>query len=250
MEQPPIATDEDRSRDPSVRTAVIAETRLYREGVAQILARDARIDVVGTAADVDSGLAMVLRAEPDAVLLDVRMAREVALVGALIDAVPGTRVIAFGIADDEETVVACAEAGVAGYVGCEAGVEELVCVVTGAVRDEVVCGPRVAATLLRRVGAMARERHGDLPEVRLTARETQIVALIDDGLSNKEIAARLHISLPTVKNHIHNLLEKLNATRRSEAAARARKLRLRQELDRSRPWDPVLAQTVTRSSGP
>jgi two-component system nitrate/nitrite response regulator NarL len=247
--EPRIAVDEVRSRAGCVRTAVIAETRLYREGLAHLLGRDARIAVIGTAAGIESGLTMVFRCAPDAVLLDVRMATELHLVGQLIDAAPDTRVIAFGVADEEETVIACAEAGVAGYVPCEAGVEELVSVVTGAIRDEVVCGPRVAATLLRRVGAMARERRGDAPEVRLTARETQIVALIDEGLSNKEIAARLHISLATVKNHIHNLLEKLDVSRRGEAAARARRLR-RQDPDRARAGDPVLARTGSRSSGP
>jgi DNA-binding NarL/FixJ family response regulator len=248
--QPRTALDEHRARAACVRTALIAETRLYREGLAHLLGRDARIDVVGTAADVETGLAMVDRTAPDAVLLDVCMATERGLVEQLTDAAPGTRIIAFGVADEEATVIACAEAGVAGYVACEAGVEELVRVVTGAIHDEVVCGPRVAATLLRRVGALARERRGDVPEVRLTARETQIVALIDDGLSNKEIAARLHISLATVKNHIHNLLEKLNASRRSEAAARARKLRVRRDPDRAGSWDPILARTGNRSSGP
>ena len=229
---------------------MIAETRLYREGLAHLLGRDSRIAVIGTAACIDTGLTMVFREEPDAVLLDARMATKLQLVGALVDAAPRTRVIAFGVADEEETVIACAEAGVAGYVPCEAGVEELVSVVTGAIRDEVVCGPRVAGTLLRRVGALARERRGDVPEVRLTPRETQIVALIEDGLSNKEIAARLHISLATVKNHIHNLLEKLNVSRRGEAAARARKLWVRRDLDRAPPWDPVLARTGSGSSGP
>ena len=90
----------------------------------------------------------------------------------------------------------------------------------------VVFSPRLAGTLLRRIGALARERHDDEPDVRLTARETQILALIDDGLANKEIASRLHISLPTVKNHVHNLLEKLDVTRRGEAVARARALRI------------------------
>jgi two-component system, NarL family, nitrate/nitrite response regulator NarL len=250
LEQPRSAVEEDSSRDVRVRTAVIAETRLYREGLAHLLGRDALIDVVGTAAGIETGLAMVFRTAPDAVLLDVRMATESPVVSTLVDAAPGTRVIAFGVADEEETVIACAEAGVAGYVPCEAGVDELVSVITGAIRDEVVCGPRVAATLLRRVGTMARERRGDEPEVRLTARETQIVALIDDGLSNKEIAARLHISLATVKNHIHNLLEKLNVSRRGEAAARARKLRMRRDLDRAGQWDPALARTASRPSGP
>ena len=217
---------EGQPRDSGVTTLVIAETRLYREGLAQVLARDPRIDVIGSAPGIESGLVMVAERRPDAVLLDVVMASEPRAVMELALASPHTRIVAFGVADNEEMVIRCAEAGVAGYVPCEAGVDEVVTVVTGAVRDEVVCSARLAGTLLRRVGTMARERSGSDPEVRLTPRETQVVALIDDGLSNKEIAARLQISAPTVKNHIHNLLEKLNASRRSEAAARARALRV------------------------
>jgi two-component system, NarL family, nitrate/nitrite response regulator NarL len=226
-----MATDV-RSRAPSMRTAVVAETRLYREGLAQLLGKHPRIDVVGTAGGIESALPL-LRTAPDAVLLDVRLARRPRAVAQLVATAPGVPVVAFGVADDEQTVIECAEAGVAGYVSAEASLEELVDVVAGAVHDEVVCPPRVTGTLLRRVGAMARERRGTDPVVRLTARETQIVALIDDGLSNKEIAARLHISLATVKNHIHNLLEKLHARRRTEAAARARELCLRRDPDPS-----------------
>jgi two-component system nitrate/nitrite response regulator NarL len=243
-----LATDVG-SRAPGLRTAVVAETRLYREGLAQLLGEHPQIDVIGTAGGVEGALAL-LRPAPDAVLLDVRLARRPGVVAQLIETAPDIRVVAFGVADDEQTVIECAEAGVAGYVSCEAGIEELVEVLAGAVRDEVVCPPRVAGTLLRRVGALARERRGTEPEVRLTARETQIVALIDDGLSNKEIAARLHISLATVKNHIHNLLEKLQARRRGEAAARARELCLRRDPDPSVHWDPVAARTGSRPIGP
>jgi len=209
-----------------VRTLVIARTRLYREGLTQVLARDPRIDVVGMAHGIPSGLAAITRLRPDAVLLDVEMASMSGVVGELLRPRPDTRVIAFGVADDEETVIRCAEAGVAGYVHCDAGVDELVSVVAGAIRDEVVCTPRVAGTLLRRVATMARESSIDAQEVRLTGRETQILALIDDGLSNKEIAMRLQLSLSTVKNHTHNLLEKLDVSRRGEASARARALRV------------------------
>ncbi|HEX6228839.1 MAG TPA: response regulator transcription factor [Solirubrobacterales bacterium] len=134
--------------------------------------------------------------------------------------------MAFGIAESEDVVIRCAEAGVAGYVPHDATLEQLIEVLDAALRDEVVCSPRLAGTLLRRVGALAREiGPAGGSDVRLTARETQIVALIDEGLSNKEIAARLQIGTPTVKNHVHHILEKVGASRRGEAAARVRALR-------------------------
>jgi DNA-binding NarL/FixJ family response regulator len=210
-----------------VRTLVVAQTRLYREGLARVLACDPRIDVTGTAHSIESGLAAIASTDPDAVLLDVGMASTPGIVCELLRMSPRTPVVAFGVADNEETVIRCAEAGIAGYVHCEASVDELVSVVVGAIRDEVVCTPRLAGTLLRRIATLARESEGDAPEIRLTSRETQILGLIDLGLSNKEIAARLQLSLSTVKNHTHNLLEKLGVSRRSEAGARARALRVR-----------------------
>jgi two-component system, NarL family, nitrate/nitrite response regulator NarL len=81
------------------------------------------------------------------------------------------------------------------------------------------CSPKLAATLLRRVAALAQEQRSPSALDSLTIRERQIVGLIGDGLSNKEIASGLKIEVATVKNHVHNILEKLNVTRRSEAAA-------------------------------
>jgi DNA-binding NarL/FixJ family response regulator len=99
--------------------------------------------------------------------------------------------------------------------------DDIVAATTAVVRGETACSPRVAATLLRRVADRARERpYSEFAP--LTSRERQVVALIDEGLSNKEIAARLCIELSTVKNHVHNLLEKLGARGRAEAAARVR----------------------------
>jgi DNA-binding NarL/FixJ family response regulator len=228
VEQRP-GTANGESFRPPVRLLLIAATRLYREGLAQLLARDPRIDLVGAAADVAGGRVAIGDRAPDGVLLDAAMAGDRRAVGELIaaSAKPGLRIVAFGVAGDEATVIACAEAGVAGYVPCEADVDELVNVVVGAIRDELVCDPRLAGALLRRIGALARERRDTETNVRLTGREAEIIALIDDGLSNKQIAARLQISLPTVKKHIHNLLGKLGASRRSEAVAHARALQLR-----------------------
>jgi DNA-binding NarL/FixJ family response regulator len=160
---------------------------------------------------------------PDVVLLDMGLATDADAVAKIVAAVAPARVVAFGLADDEEAVIRCAEGGVLGYVPCEASVDDLVDVIDAVVRDELIVSPRVAATLLRRVGALAQSHTGGGPDVRLTSRETQIMALVDDGLSNKAIAQRLQIEVATVKNHVHNVLEKLGATGRADAAARVRR---------------------------
>lgn len=210
-----------------IGVVVIVATRLYREGLTRILGRHPRVEVLGSSAELDDGVERATASSADVVLLDTAAAPRPQALRHAVDALPRARLVAFGIAESEEVVIRCAEAGVSGYVPHDATVEELVMVLEGAIRDELICSPRLAATLLRRVGVLARERSQievDEP-VRLTSRETQIVALIDEGLSNKQIASRLQIELPTVKNHVHRILEKVGVSRRGEAAARIRSLR-------------------------
>jgi DNA-binding NarL/FixJ family response regulator len=207
------------------RVLIVAHIRLYREGLAEMLQAEERIDVVGTAAGADEAVDALRREDPDVVLLDMAIPDNVWLVRALVAAVPGTKVVALAVPDVEREVLACAEAGVAGYVTREGSVEDLVAAVESVARGEMLCSPRMAATLLQRVATLALERSPAGIEARLTGRELQILDLIDQGLSNKEIARRLTIELSTVKNHVHNILEKLNVTRRGEAAARARAAR-------------------------
>ncbi len=104
----------------------------------------------------------------------------------------------------------------------EASLEELVEVVESVARGESLLAPRIGALLLRRVAEAAGHKRAPTAAGRLTPRELQVVGLIDEGLSNKQIAARLSIELATVKNHVHSILEKLEVERRAEAAARVR----------------------------
>jgi DNA-binding NarL/FixJ family response regulator len=98
----------------------------------------------------------------------------------------------------------------------------LVATLESATRGEALFSPRMAASLLRRVAALAATQPSPSAQVRLTPRERDIMRLLDEGLSNKEIAQRLGIEVATVKNHVHNILEKLQVHRRGEAAAWSR----------------------------
>lgn len=204
-----------------IRIVIVAPTRLYRDGVAQVLAESSALAVVGTAHDAASGIATLAGAAADVALVDVALT---ASLPELIAAADDAKVIAFGVARDEDQVIACAEAGVDGYVECDASLDDLERVLRGAVRDEAVCAPWMTRALLRRVGTLARDRNGGTPAAaqRLTLREREVMALVDEGLSNKQIARHLSIELPTVKNHVHNVLEKLAVGGRLEAAARVR----------------------------
>jgi DNA-binding NarL/FixJ family response regulator len=132
-------------------------------------------------------------------------------------------IVAFGVPGDERHVIALAEAGVLGFVEREASVDQLIECILRAARGEATIPPKFATTLLRRVAALSDRKDAPDPDLAaLTVRERQIVEIIAEGLSNKEIAARLSIEVATVKNHVHSILEKLNVSRRSEVVARLR----------------------------
>jgi DNA-binding NarL/FixJ family response regulator len=207
-----------------IRVLVVAGVRFYRDGIAAALSADPRFDVVGGAADVPEAAAVFASLAPDVILLDLAGADGPAHVRALLARAPTARVVALGVREAEDDVLPLVEAGVAGYVTRDGSVDDLLAAVESVAAGETICSPRMTATLLRRVALLARDRRpeGPNPERDLTSRERQIVALIDEGLSNKEIATRLRIELATVKNHVHNILEKLRVHRRGEAAAAVR----------------------------
>ncbi len=131
---------------------------------------------------------------------------------------PNVKIVAIAVREIEHDIIACAEAGVTGYVPREASIADLIAAVMGAVQGELKCSPRIARSLFRRVSVLARAgavTSGDLRS--LTPREVQIARLIHQGMSNKEIALKLCIEVATVKNHVHNILEKLQVKNRREA---------------------------------
>jgi two-component system nitrate/nitrite response regulator NarL len=205
----------------TIRVFIAAHVRLYREGLAEILAREEGMDVVGTAGERGEIRAQVRALQPDVVLLDPALPESMEAVRELADA-SHRKVVALASLETEPAVIACAEAGVSGYVTRNDSLADLVATIRSVARGDLLCSPRMAGTLLRRVTALAAERSHASAEGRLTSRELQILRLIDEGFANKQIAIRLGIELPTVKNHVHNILEKLGVARRGEAVARLR----------------------------
>jgi two-component system, NarL family, nitrate/nitrite response regulator NarL len=162
---------------------------------------------------------------PDVVLLDMALENSWLTARALHEALPRTAIVALAIPESEGHVLGCAEAGICGYVTRDGSLEDLLTTVVRAANGEAFCSPRIAAGLFRRVAALSSAgpaRAPGSPSARLTGREVEVVGLIDDGLSNKQIARRLCIEVPTVKNHVHSILDKLGASSRGEAAARVR----------------------------
>jgi two-component system nitrate/nitrite response regulator NarL len=204
----------------AVRVFIVTDVRLYREGLSALLGRMAHIAVVGAAGSAAEGVARVRDLQPDVVLLDSRAGGNAGAARDLLDSAPRARVVALATPESEEDIIALAEAGVLGYVTRDESLVDLVTTIESVARGEMACSPWMATVLVRRVQALAAER--PRPTQRLTAREAEILELIAQGLSNKEIAARLYIEVTTVKNHVHNILEKLGVSRREEAVARSR----------------------------
>jgi DNA-binding NarL/FixJ family response regulator len=215
-----------------MRVYLISSMTLHREGLAEVLARRGGIELVGTAADPDDVPLTVIAAggaERTIVVLDAG-GLDVTEAAPRIARASRARVLAINVPARERDVIACAEAGVACCLTTEASIDDLVAAIESVSRGEAPCSPWTAAVLTRRVAALARERGPaktappPVPTTaRLTSRELQIVELVDQGLSNKEIARQLCIELPTVKNHVHHILEKLGVRRRADAAAMIRR---------------------------
>jgi DNA-binding NarL/FixJ family response regulator len=199
---------------------IVSEVCFLRESLAEILTR-AGIVICGQSATLPLALASAQAQQPEIVLLDVAFSGGVAAAMQLAEALPDTSVVALAIAETEENVLAWAQAGIAGYVPNTASVDDLVALIGQIGRGEQTCPTRIVGSLLRRIGASERGAKQIPPAATpLTRREREISQLIATGLSNKDIARRLGISLGTTKSHVHNLLAKLSVQRRVEVVAR------------------------------
>jgi two-component system nitrate/nitrite response regulator NarL len=210
-----------------VTVVVAAAVCFYRAGLTRVLEGEAGIELARSTASAADAVAAAQGA--DVVLLDMSLPGAVPAAREIAAGRGSARVVGMAVGDGEDEVVACAEAGVAGYVSRDDTLDDLLAAVRGAVRGEVRCPPAIAATLMRSVASTARRARAARPDpagaaapVRLTRREAEIIGLISEGLSNKQIAGRLCIELPTVKNHVHHILDKLGVDRRGEAVARVR----------------------------
>jgi DNA-binding NarL/FixJ family response regulator len=212
----------DKLLRPDVDVFVLVAVRLYRDGIVDALRRDARFRVAGSASSLRTAREQLqsLTSAPHVALVDLDVGEGAAVVRALHELWPTLSIVALAVREADEDVVAWAEAGVSGLVSRDATLAELLDAVDAAVKDEVLCSPAVAAALLRRVASLSGERGSGTGHA-LTRREREIVRLIGDGLSNKEIALTLRIELATVKNHVHNILEKLGVNRRTKVVAAA-----------------------------
>jgi two-component system nitrate/nitrite response regulator NarL len=202
----------------AVRILVVDDVRLHREQLVDSLRRESFIGHVAGAAGGAEAARLTAGGGFDVVLLSTATAEGLSICRRVIAGAEHVRVIALGVAGaDDEAVVACAEAGVTGYLLRDQPFEDLLSTIAAAARGELTCPPAIAAALLRGMGLRGSGVRARAD--RMTHREREVLVLIEAGLSNKEIARKLNIEIRTVKNHVHNLMEKLDVRRRGEAAA-------------------------------
>lgn len=199
---------------------IVSDVRLYREGLAQMLSATGRIRIVGTvrAAELSFCLSNFV---PDVVLVDVRLVRGLKNT-TLLGVGQIAKVIAFAVSEVEDDILACAESGASGFVGEDASVDDIIGAIEGVIRGELPCPPRVAGMLFQQLTALARSQAHRANPAGLTSRELEVIGLLGQGRSNKEIACQLGIGSATVKNHVHNILEKLDVHRRGEVPSALR----------------------------
>jgi len=209
-----------------IRALIAGRSRVHREALALALSQARRVRVLGTASHREEILARLVEAPPDIVLVDFATPEAATIVAEIRRRTPSVNVVAITLGETEAEVIQLAEAGVAGYVLPDGSLDDLIIAVESAVRGELYCPPRVAFTLLRRVGAIAlgsvtasKEQAALSPVHELTGREREILQLVDQGMSNKQIARHLGIEVATAKNHVHNILQKLHVHRRIDASS-------------------------------
>jgi DNA-binding NarL/FixJ family response regulator len=205
----------------AVQVFILAENRLLREALTRILNKKSDMRVVGASAFAPDIVQQISGAAPDVLLSDSAAVAlsELRLVSEVRTAIPGLKVVMIGMDADRETFLRGVREGIVGYVLKDASAMEIASSVRSVANGEAVCPAALSLVLFEQ--AAKQNTHTAHFSIRhnlgLTRREQQLVRMISQGLTNKEIASQLNLSEQTVKNHIHRMLRKLGASDRLAA---------------------------------
>ncbi|HLV00154.1 MAG TPA: response regulator transcription factor [Acidobacteriota bacterium] len=205
----------------ATRLLIVAENQLFRESLAAVLARSGGRMSIEAASDKSEALRHLERFNPNVLLIDVTLDHSgaIELTEEISRQSQETHVILLGIPNSTTEIIRCVEAGARGFVSRNGSIDDIRQLIDRVLQGETVCSPEIAHDLFARLTELAHERRRREPadSANLTPRELEVLQLIAEGMSNKEIASELYLSLHTVKNHVHNILTKLKVRHRTEA---------------------------------
>jgi DNA-binding NarL/FixJ family response regulator len=206
----------------SVRVLIAEDHPLFREGMRGRLDRVADVAVVGEAASGDEAVELAHKLEPDVILMDIKMPglNGIEATREILRASPRVGVLMLTMFEDDDSVFAAMRAGAKGYLLKDSGGEGVVHAIRAVASGEAVFGPGVAERMIGFFSAPRAAPQRAFPE--LTEREEEVLSLVAQGKSNQEIARQLFVSLKTVRNHVSNILLKLQVADRAQAVIRAR----------------------------
>jgi two-component system NarL family response regulator len=202
-----------------IRVVVVDDQELFRRGLTMLLGVEDDIEVVGEAGDGVAATELAATAVPDVILMDVRMPKRSGIEAciAIKEAAPTARIIMLTVSDEEADLYDAVKNGASGYLLKDSSIDEVAQAVRVVADGQSLISPSMAIKLLDEFKQMSRSDRQQVPTPRLTDRELEVLKLVAQGLNNREIAKRLFISENTVKNHVRNILEKLQLHSRMEA---------------------------------
>lgn len=211
-----------------IRLLVCDDHALFRRGLIATIEEEVDLEVLGEAGDADEAVELAEELAPDVVLMDVRMpgGGGIEATRRISDLVPGTRVLMLTVSDEPDDLLAAIKAGAAGYLLKEVSATEVARAVRAVHAGQSPMSPMLAGKLMAEFAALGEREDVKPRPPKLAPRELEVLGLVAEGLSNRAIAEQLGISPNTVKNHVGNILEKLQLHSRTEAAMYAVRERL------------------------
>jgi DNA-binding NarL/FixJ family response regulator len=209
--------------DATIRVLICDDHALFRRGLVMVLESEPGIDVVAEAEDGEEAVRQAEEAAPDVILMDVRMPKMsgIEATRAISDVVPTARILMLTVSDEEEDLYEAVKAGATGYLLKEISIEEVANAIRAVMTGQSLISPSMASKLLSEFNNLAKAAQQKVLAPKLTDRELQVLKLVAQGMSNREVAEQLFISENTVKNHVRNILEKLHLHSRMEAVVYA-----------------------------
>ena len=206
-----------------IRILLIEDNRLLRDGIASILKKQSDMQIAATIGNGENILLMLNKIKPDIVLLDLglRSYNSLDVVKLIKKHLLGTKIIVMDLIPLQSDILEFVQAGVSGFILKDASITDFLKTIRSVYKDSKVLPPNLTSTLFSQIAEQANNKSklsSIKDEVRMTKREWQVIELIADGSTNKEIAQKLHLSTYTVKSHVHNILEKLSLHTRVQIA--------------------------------